>query len=526
MKKTVIINRGIPASGKSSFAKEIVATFEQNGLCALRCSTDSFFMVEGEYKFDVSKLREYHIKNQQRFKNALKDACNLVICDNTNIEPWEANVYYELAKEHGYDVILMDFEARELDSHVDAQSNEDYRHYIPSDVLELMLEKYQNYKELTDKHSYPKSYHIKREYNETTRRVETTEDISEPFYYDSLIKVSAKEYLQMKEIIGMMILKKIREHTLDEIQLIPEHYKIIMRAFHKKADKTLTAYELKDSLGKTPKQIERYFDTLKEEFFSILEIKVGRRNGYKLIDNFDIFIETFEKFDNEKERMDDLLEILKESEPALFKKLEYKTSKKSQVYLFKNAILEKVDNQDIFNELKKAIKLNEYRNIIFKEGKVYENIKPIKLVFIDNNWYIAYVDEEDILRLGRVSFLEKITYSKKNSYQKNSIRSHLNKLKIDLQNSMTLFDRDPQTATLKATGQIAKYFKEPMKKFLSSQKFIKEEEDGSVIFTVQYTQELEILPFVQKWMPDLIILEPQELRDAYKEKLQKALNTY
>ena len=102
MLKTVIINRGIPASGKSTFARNIVSTLTEHGLSALACSTDDFFMIKGEYHFDVSKLREYHMKNQEVFKKALHDEIELVICDNTNIEPWEAKPYYEIAKEYKY----------------------------------------------------------------------------------------------------------------------------------------------------------------------------------------------------------------------------------------------------------------------------------------------------------------------------------------------------------------------------------------------------------------------------------------
>jgi len=43
---------------------------------------------------------------------------------------------------------------------------------------------------------------------------------------------------------------------------------------------------------------------------------------------------------------------------------------------------------------------------------------------------------------------------------------------------------------------------------------------------LSYTQELEILPFIQKWLPDLVILEPKGLREAYVKKLKKALNSY
>jgi len=63
-----------------------------------------------------------------------------------------------------------------------------------------------------------------------------------------------------------------------------------------------------------------------------------------------------------------------------------------------------------------------------------------------------------------------------------------------------------------------------MKSFLASQTFIKKEEDGSIIFTLKYTQALEILPFIQKWMPHLVILEPKELQNEYKKKLQEALS--
>jgi predicted DNA-binding transcriptional regulator YafY len=88
---------------------------------------------------------------------------------------------------------------------------------------------------------------------------------------------------------------------------------------------------------------------------------------------------------------------------------------------------------------------------------------------------------------------------------------------------MTLYGEDPKIAKIKAKPSIAKYFDEGMKKFLPSQIFKSKEKDGSVIFTLSYTQALEVLPFIQKWMPDLLILEPSELKDAYRKKLEEAL---
>ena len=61
-----------------------------------------------------------------------------------------------------------------------------------------------------------------------------------------------------------------------------------------------------------------------------------------------------------------------------------------------------------------------------------------------------------------------------------------------------------------------------MKKFFPSQKFISEDENG-VIFSINYTQSLEILPFIKRWLPSMEILEPQELKDELKKDLEKAL---
>ena len=68
-------------------------------------------------------------------------------------------------------------------------------------------------------------------------------------------------------------------------------YKLIMKEFSKKVDKTLTAYELTDLLNRDQKQINRYMESLQSEFHNIIKIKVGRKNGYKLICEFILVIE-------------------------------------------------------------------------------------------------------------------------------------------------------------------------------------------------------------------------------------------
>ena len=136
---------------------------------------------------------------------------------------------------------------------------------------------------------------------------------------------------------------------------------------------------------------------------------------------------------------------------------------------------------------------------------------------------MAYVDEKDVLKLGRVAFIEEVTYASKNYFQKSSVEKHLKILNENLQNAMTLFDKEPRKVTIRAMSSVAKYFSEGMKTFLPSQTFIRKEDDGSVIFTLSYTQELEVFPLIQKWMPNLVIVEPAELQESYVKKLQQAI---
>jgi len=44
-----------------------------------------------------------------------------------------------------------------------------------------------------------------------------------------------------------------------------------------------------------------------------------------------------------------------------------------------------------------------------------------------------------------------------------------------------------------------------------------------MIFEVKYTQPLEILPFIKKWIPNLVILSPDELKKELEKDIKKFL---
>lgn len=91
----VIIFRGLPGSGKSTEAHD-------SGVNVV-CSADDYFMVDGVYRYDASKIGEAHTWCMRQFLYALEDDFNVAV-DNTNMRLFELSPYRLVALAKGYEV--------------------------------------------------------------------------------------------------------------------------------------------------------------------------------------------------------------------------------------------------------------------------------------------------------------------------------------------------------------------------------------------------------------------------------------
>jgi len=132
--KTAYIMRGLPGSGKSTVARQIA----ENRLSTIH-STDNFFMVNGEYQFNPSKLREYHAKNLAAFTKSCEDNTPVVICDNTNTQEWEYEQYIKAAEENGYCVAIV--KMKHPSTIVAAERN---THGVPLEAILRMLSRFED----------------------------------------------------------------------------------------------------------------------------------------------------------------------------------------------------------------------------------------------------------------------------------------------------------------------------------------------------------------------------------------------
>jgi predicted kinase len=132
--KTLILVRGLPGSGKSTFAN-----FVWNDYAI--CEADKFFYdSEGNYNFDPNRLKAAHewcrFQVEERMKNneANPQYYPEIVVSNTFTQEWEMEAYYELAKKYDYLVISIIVENRHGGKNI---------HGVPEEKLEQMRNRFQ-----------------------------------------------------------------------------------------------------------------------------------------------------------------------------------------------------------------------------------------------------------------------------------------------------------------------------------------------------------------------------------------------
>lgn len=126
----MFIMRGLPGSGKSTLAKEVAAKHN-----AVICSADDYFMENGVYKYDSTKLHMAHSYCQTLASSTLRKGDNVVI-DNTNVRERELNVYFNISKETDAFVVILQPEtpwAFDVDECFKRNT-----HGVPRDVIQRM----------------------------------------------------------------------------------------------------------------------------------------------------------------------------------------------------------------------------------------------------------------------------------------------------------------------------------------------------------------------------------------------------
>jgi predicted kinase len=129
-----VLLRGLPGSGKSSFAKHMWSDF-------VICEADQFFYDPGgNYNFDPSKLRDAHKYCRDKVETFMSDNEKNsqfypeIVVSNTFTREWEMDEYFKLAKKYNYQVVSLIVENRHGNKNV---------HGVPDSKIEEMKNRFE-----------------------------------------------------------------------------------------------------------------------------------------------------------------------------------------------------------------------------------------------------------------------------------------------------------------------------------------------------------------------------------------------
>jgi predicted kinase len=129
MTNTIYLIRGLPGAGKSTISKR---------LAPVVCEADQYFMVEGEYRFDVNGLAAAHADCQAR--TAAEIAHGDVAVANTFTQAWEMAPYVKIAREADARIVVVDVYDGGCDNATLANRN---AHGVPEEAIARMRDRYE-----------------------------------------------------------------------------------------------------------------------------------------------------------------------------------------------------------------------------------------------------------------------------------------------------------------------------------------------------------------------------------------------
>lgn len=121
----LILVRGLPGSGKTTIAREFAEIGYEH------YEADDYFMYDGEYRFDPSKLPLAHATCLRDTLSAIRQKVPCVVT-NTFSQRWEMEPYIDAAIAAGFKITV-----------IEAQGKWQSLHGVPAHTIERMAERWQ-----------------------------------------------------------------------------------------------------------------------------------------------------------------------------------------------------------------------------------------------------------------------------------------------------------------------------------------------------------------------------------------------
>lgn len=280
-----------------------------------------------------------------------------------------------------------------------------------------------------------------------------------------------------------------------------------------------------DSSAKTRK-IQKDLSIIKDKYPNLLE-PTSRGCYKKLSTSLDNIM------GSNPQEMKKLFEILSVFHPKFFDQItnemadEYsfikniKQESKNIYHMHENPTEELPAPMEWFGNLQRAIKNRQKIDIEYSKPNKQKLLKvhPYKIIFASGNWYLAIFDKNCEINNGfkwlRLSFIKNVTLYKETFHTDIEVEKFIK----NFQSLFEYYKEHKYSVILLAKKEIARFFKN--KRHLKSQRTIETKEDGSLMLEFTINNEMEIIPLIKKWLPNLIILSPQDIKDKLYEEIKE-----
>jgi len=258
----------------------------------------------------------------------------------------------------------------------------------------------------------------------------------------------------------------------------------------------------------------------------VVEVKHIKKSEIELnlIRKGDLILKIFNEIDDVEKLSEYLVEIDDETMQMLDEITKKRVKSLKEKIIYKQKPFENLDNiRDIFLEFEEAIKNRKIIEFIEKEdGVIHYNIIPLKLVFMENNWYLAGVDKNKV-KFFRLNFIDDFKIGKK-EFSKNSLKKEYFRFLEEFETPFTEFGKKWKKLVLKVDKSKKHYFEK--KVHFPREKDKETDKDGNLIIECAYTQPLEVLPIIKKWLPFVEVIESEDgsVEEELKKDLLLALN--
>ena len=274
-----------------------------------------------------------------------------------------------------------------------------------------------------------------------------------------------------------------------------------------------------DIFDANTRKVQRDIEILKE--FLGDKLFSPKRGCYSLQSKNELF--TYLKEQKELKPFFEFITLFDDKQFSIFDQKEFPIIKqirreaKAYYHILENPI-EELHSPHI-ETIKEAISQKRYASLTLNETELRElhDIKPLKIVFAEGNWYLAAMTKNYQANNGfkffRINFITTFKLLPQTFHRDIESENFIKNFQSLFQN----YNIPTYEVRLEVDAKVSRYFK--VKKHLKSQQIIEEKPSGNLIMTYQINNEMELIPFIKKWLPHIRVLSPRSLKTQIKKEI-------